>query len=354
MAFELPKIFERLHLIRGFFFLTFAVLIMFPGAAPAGAQDNQPPVSSSMPPIALNPSGDGVTVVRARESFSSLSLAGSELDPEKPLVGDRQETPEFVREVVRLQWRPGDAVDLFVILPKGVSSPPVVLYLYGFPSDTNRFRDDAYCKRLVHTGVAAVGFVSAFTGPRNEHHALNQSFITELPEALATTVHDVQLILNYLETRHDLDTSRVGMFGEGSGGTIAILAAEADARIKAIDLLSPWADWSDWLARSSDVPEEKRKYLLQSDLLERLQPLEPLRYLPDLKSRQVRMLFKGDDTTVPAEVVSKIEFSAPAGAKIVLYPTTKEFIAAITGGRLFEWIAGELKPAAAQQAGLSH
>src|ERR1035441_1223230 len=49
--------------------------------------------------------------------------------------------------------------------------------------------------------------------------------------SLALTVHDVQMVLNYLETRGDLDMSRVGMFGQGSGGAIAVLAAAADSRI---------------------------------------------------------------------------------------------------------------------------
>ena len=36
----------------------------------------------------------------------------------------------------------------------------------------------------------------------------------------------------------------------GSGAAIAILAAAIDPRLKALDLVDPWGDWPDWLAKS--------------------------------------------------------------------------------------------------------
>jgi len=44
-------------------------------------------------------------------------------------------------------------------------------------------------------------------------------------------------------TRGDIDMDHVGMWADGSGAAIAILAASVDPRIKALDLLDPWGDW---------------------------------------------------------------------------------------------------------------
>src|SRR5215469_9116909 len=214
--------------------------------------------SASLPELVPDPSGKGVNLARATESFSSLSLKDSSLHADPPIVGGKAETKTFVRELVRVKWRPNDPIDLYVIRPRGAKKPPVVLYLYGFPSDSDRFKDDRYCERVTRGGAAAVGFVSAFTGPRNELRPANTWFVSELPEALATTVHDVQMILNYLDSRGDLDMSHAGILGQGSGGAIAILAAAADQRLKAIDLLDPWGDWPDWLGTASIVPPEER------------------------------------------------------------------------------------------------
>ena len=72
-------------------------------------------------------------------------------------------------------------------------------------------------------------------GHRYHDRPMRQWFVSELQEAVVKSVHDVQMILNYLSTRGDLDLNRIGMFGQGSGGTIAILVASVDPRIKAIN-----------------------------------------------------------------------------------------------------------------------
>jgi len=73
------------------------------------------------------------------ENWQSLSVKGSDLHPEEPLLGQIDEQPTFTRTLVALKWRPGDALDVYVILPKGVTKPAAVLYLYSYLEDTERF-----------------------------------------------------------------------------------------------------------------------------------------------------------------------------------------------------------------------
>jgi len=293
--------------------------------------------------VELEPTAEGLRLVHAKESFSTLSLEGSDLKPREPLSTDHESNSDFLRELVRLQWRPSDPIDMYVIRPPKIKNPPVVLYLYGFPSELDRFRDNNYAARLVSNGAAAVGFVSNRTGYRAEHHPFKEWFVRVLPESLATTVHDVQLILNYLATRGDLDMSRVGIFGQGSGGAIAILAAAADPRIKALDLLDPWGDWPDWLAKSQLLLKDDTNYCLKPDFLKSVEPLEPVRYLPKLDSRAIRIQFQEDQVGYVKAAAAKLEAAAPASSKIVHYPTGPALYAVLSGGRLFEWIATALK-----------
>ena len=294
--------------------------------------------------IELKRSGDGLTVARAKESFSTLSLEGSELKPEPPLTASNVKMADFSREFIRLQWRPNDPVDVWVVLPQKVKNPPVVLYLYSYPNNLDRFKNDPYCRRVVSNGAAAVGFESALTGSRiRGTRPMKEWFVSELPESLATTVHDVQLILNYLEKRGDVDMSRVGMFGQGSGGAIAILAAAVESRLKAIDLLNPWGDWPDWLATSDVVPPNERPNYMKPDFLKALEPLEPLRYLPSLKSRPLRIQYSDDENKSAKQAAEKLDAAAPATAKIVHFPTGRALYAVSSDGRLFEWIATALK-----------
>ena len=74
--------------------------------------------------------------------WTSPALTGSHLMPVRPLefINDY---PGYTVELLQVQWRSGDPIDLYVMKPKGVKKPPVILYLYGYPTDTDIFRNDA-------------------------------------------------------------------------------------------------------------------------------------------------------------------------------------------------------------------
>ena len=119
---------------------------------------------------------------------------------------------KYTLELLQVQWRPGDPIDLYVMKPKGVKKPPVILYLTAFPTDTDIFKRPEYQELVTRDGVAAVGFVSELTEHRYHDRPMKEWFISELQESLATSAHDVQMVLNYLDSRGDLDMNRVRMF----------------------------------------------------------------------------------------------------------------------------------------------
>lgn len=284
------------------------------------------------------------------EDWSSISLAGSHLQAEKPVFGEKDDFPQFTRELLQVKWRPGDPIDLYVIRPKGVAKPPVVLYLYGYPSETDRFKDNDYCVRVTADGFAAIGFVSALTGHRyHGGRPMKEWFVSELQESLGSSVHDVQMILNYLATRDDLDISKVGMFGEGSGATVAILAAAADPRIEVIDVLNPWGDWPDWVRSSSVIPENERPTYLQPEFLQKIAGLDPLQWLPQFKDRHIRIQQVMDDTDTPKVAKERIDSGAPASAAVLRYDDNMRFFDAASGGRIFEWVKNQLRPVSPSQ-----
>jgi hypothetical protein len=297
-----------------------------------------------LPQTAQNEAQPGIKIDRTHEDFTTLGLAGSDLVAATPFPGGHEANKDFVRDLYQVQWRSNDPIDLFIIRPAGITNPPVVLYLFSFPSDTRRFLDANYCKRLVSNGTAAVGFVSALTGDRYTHRPMKQWFISELQESLASTTHDVQMILNYIESRGDLNTTRVGIFGQGSGGAIAILAAAADPRIKALDLIGPWGDWPDFLAEAKGIPPQERPNFTKAEFLKKLEPLEPVRYLPDLKTQSLRIHIM--DENPPTKWAARVEKAAPAGAEIHHYASAEDLRADSASGMLFQWIASKLKPAA--------
>ncbi|MBB5055589.1 hypothetical protein HDF16_000258 [Granulicella aggregans] len=293
--------------------------------------------------VALPPEYAGVA-----EPLDQLSIRGISFPATNPISGGVTQGTGYTRELVRVQWRSGDPIDLFIVKPDlpakdGSAKPlPAILYLYSWPSSSDRFYSDAWCRGVTQRGLVAVGFVSALTGERYRNRPWKRWFVSELPESLTTSVHDVQKILNYLATRHDIDSTRIGMFGQGSGGTIALLAASVDPRLRAIDVLDAWGDWPDWFAASPIVPEFQRTELIQPNALQALSNLDPLTTLPHLAASRVRLQLVTPNPSNPPAAVAKMR-DAARGLFQVEYATEIEYRErAMNDGAILQWLSDKL------------
>jgi len=260
----------------------------------------------------------------------------------------KTESAGVIRELVSVQWREMDPIDLWIIRPSDVKKPPAILYLYSYPSNNDRYRDAEFCKFLTRNGFAAIGFVSAINGERVHDRARRDWFVSQLQEGLGASVHDVQMILNYLAARGDLDMERVGMWADGSGAAIAIMASAVDSRIKVLDLLNPWGDWPEWLAQTPLISDEKRPGYVRPEFLQTVQDLDPVKWFPKVKAQQVRLQIVDSGIKVtPDSVRQKIEAAAPRGAEIVHYDSSKAFLTNVAStGKGFDWIKERLSPSA--------
>lgn len=288
------------------------------------------------------------------EDFSSLSLKNSRFFPLAPALGQVDDAPQnpFIRERWQLMWRPSDPIDVFVCKPRGVSKPPVVLYLYTYPGNTDRFKMDEWCGTTTANGFAAVGFLSAYTGDRLDMRSPTASFFTDFQESIGASVHDVQLILDYLTTRGDLDMDSVGMYGQGSGGAIAILASAVDPRIKAIDVLTPWADWPHFFQQTRYVPMDQRAKFSSPDFLAKIARLEPLTWLPKVQAKSVRIQDVRESGPMPEESQQRVEAAAPERAVINEYGDPAALVPHASGGGLFVWLHQQLRTDADTQASM--
>lgn len=279
------------------------------------------------------------------EDLSNAALNGSQLHADPPQLLETAEKKEFTREFVAVQWRPGDRIYLYVVRPAKVQKPPVAIYIYGHPSDTDRFQDDGWCQRTTSGGYAAVGLVPALTGHRYHDRPMKQWFVSELQEALGKSAHDMQMVLNYLTERGDLDTGNVGVFGVGAGGTIAVMAAAVDSRIKAIDLLDPWGDWPVWMQKSDVIPEDERPVYVKPEFLKKVADFDPVKLLPTLKTPHIRLNQLNDDfPSTPAEAKRQMEAALPAAAEHHRFETSVAFFSEVaSGGRVFDWLKLQIK-----------
>lgn len=324
-----------------------------PAASPAA------PTHAASQPAGSAASGTTKDVTKAAakvgpggEDFTTPRIPAGLLPAPDAVELGKAEYPGFTRELQEVQWRDGDLIDVWVMKPTGVEKPPVILYLYSYPTDTDTFQSPQVEGFLTKNGFAAVGFVSALTGQRYHDIPQKEWFVSQLQSSLAITAHDVQLMLNYLSSRGDLDMTRVGMFGQGSGASIAIMAAAVDPRIKVLDLLDPWGDWPDWLAKSPIIPENERPSYVKPEFLSEVENLDPVKWLPELQTPQVRLQYVDSLKITPDVAKERILAAASSNPriKIVHYKDDEAFRAEVTSkGMAYDWIKGQLRTTVAEQ-----
>jgi hypothetical protein len=316
--------------------LCFLVFLISLVATPALAQNSKSKI----------PSGPATLPASFHEDLNSLKLDTSNLAAEIPVPGEKDDDSgkSFIRERFQLQWRPDDRLDLYIVRPRGVANPPVVLSLYSFPQDTQRFKDDGWCTRVTSEGFAAVGFVSALTGHRYRDRPATEWFVSELKESLVKSTHDVQMILNHLAEHEKFDMDHIGMFAQGSGATIAILASSVDPRIRVLHLVTPWGDWPDWFPKASIVPNEERANYLKPSFLAAVAPLDPIRTFSKVKAKQILLQDLRADAVTPAACEPPIEKAAPARTQIDQFGDGRAYAMEFGGGKLFDWMKSQLKP----------
>ena len=125
-------------------------------------------------------------------------------------------------------------------LPKGRKDPaPLVIAQHGIGSSPERVfgLDDpsdvykSYGRRLVEEGFAVIAPMNISGGPPRAR-------MERLCKLLGKTLWGLEIyrtrrLLDYLETRHEIDVGRTGMYGISLGGAYTMFTAPIEPRIKA-------------------------------------------------------------------------------------------------------------------------
>jgi hypothetical protein len=304
----------------------------------------QAPGPAQPSPLVDSPSPNAAYNAAHEEDWTALELSRSKLPMDSyggALISKVELPGGCTRELLRMKWRPNDPFELTVIRPVSAAKLPVALFLYNYTVDSEIFRQDRWCSRARENGFAIVGFPIALSESRlHAPRPMREWFVSELQESLATSTHDVQMVLHYLHARGDLDTSRVGVFGQGSGAAVAVLAASVDKRIAALDLMDPWGDWPAWLRESKQIPEDERPSYLTRAFLASVAGLDPVTYLPQLGGRPLRIQQTADDLITPLPVQQAIEASAHGA--VTRYPDREAEAKALGPNGILGWLGQQI------------
>ena len=194
---------------------------------------------------------------KALDRAGLMRLLGTMPVAAPPLAAERVEHTdlgEVVREKVTYAVEPGERVPAFVFLPKaGPALHPAILCHHqhggefqvgkdgpaGLGADPNQH----YAIELARRGYVTIVFDALCSNERQDatHKLRDDDYeryeamyrITEGRSLQGKYVWDARRALDYLETRPEVDVSRLGMVGHSLGGQETLFTTAIDTRIRA-------------------------------------------------------------------------------------------------------------------------
>ena len=182
--------------------------------------------------------------------------------PLRPITLETRTFPGYRREKIVFDSRPGVSALAYVLIPDKAKTPaPVMICVPGHGrgvddivgiDDRGRDRTDKaaagyqhdFAIQVVEAGMAAVAIEPLAFGCRRDPLTVKKGLSAYAcqPSAggallvgqtmIGWRVWDVMRTLDYIATRSDLDSSRVGLMGISGGGTVTVFSTALEPRLK--------------------------------------------------------------------------------------------------------------------------
>jgi len=154
----------------------------------------------------------------------------------------------------------------WLYVPTGIPSPPVVILGHGLGA-TREMRLDAFAERFAQAGIAALAFTYRHFGDSGGQPRQLLSIKRQLADWDAAIAH--------VQARHDVDGSRVAVWGSSFGGGHAITVAARNPELRAAVAQCPFTDGLASAVALGPVASLKLAPVLARDLVAKARGTDP-------------------------------------------------------------------------------
>src|SRR5690606_30426828 len=203
---------------------------------------------------AQNDNTSDMTPVRA-EAFEVMRQF-FEYDLSIPLearVVNKLEKPGYVREKIVFRNTTGGQVPGYLAIPKIKTGPyPCVLLVHGLTSSKESWWEEnspmgKLTEDLLASGYAVLSLDAEYHGERvinNNFESplsiLEKGWFVRSRDMMIQSVIEYRRAMDYLATRAEIDTSRIGVVGYCMGGIMTFILSATDSRVRmAVACVSP-------------------------------------------------------------------------------------------------------------------
>ncbi len=213
---------------------------------------------------------------------------------------------------------PGEAVPTLLGLPSGTAPFPCVIFLHGIGQD--KTFHDTIAPMFMDAGYAFATF-DQYT--RGERHLDDASFIQEavsFRRRAALTVLETRRLVDYLESRDDIDPDRIYLLGASFGAITGSTAAAFEPRIRAVVLTYGGGDLPKLFAsREAKAALGSMHGIVSSFTSYLMAPADPIHHVAEIAPRPVLLQNGEDDGVIPPIAARALQEAAAQPKEVVWY-----------------------------------
>lgn len=215
-------------------------------------------------------------------------------------------------------------VPAFLVLPTGKEGEklPCVILMHGLGGDKAMFKP--FWGILINAGYALLAIDAQYHGERKSKEPLELFGVYPYysRDALIQTVIDLRRAIDYLETRKEIDSKRIGYLGASMGGVLGSIFAGVDPRVQAPILMVAGGNWKLIMGKSTlPIWQRALKEFPERipEALQALEPVDPIHWVGRITPRPVLFINGDADDVVPVPSNKALHEAAKEPKQILWY-----------------------------------
>lgn len=260
----------------------------------------------------------------------------------RPSPPDRMVSTIRFESAIITEIAENNIVEAELILPRDAIRPvPVVIILHYWGAHDFSI-EMRLANELLSRGIGAAFVPLPYHMKRTPPGMISGTYallpsIEHLKTGITQSVFDVKRLIDYLESRTDVDHTRIGITGISLGGVLSSLVYGVEPRIQVASVMMGGGDFSYLIWHSSITLETRNAFrnngVTEPILHEQLKSVEPLTYANSDKGDNILIIGARYDEVVPPESVNKL--ISAYDAKEVVWLSTGHYGGALVERRLF-------------------
>jgi cephalosporin-C deacetylase-like acetyl esterase len=216
----------------------------------------------------------------------------------------------------------GERVPALLFLPaNGAPAHPCVVFMHGYGGDKSMA--NMFAPSLTGGGMAVLAIDAQYHGERKQP---GKNVLTTDADnnraAFHQSIMDLRRAVDYLETRDDIDATRIGFLGVSMGSFMGAVFAGADARVKTALFIVGGGGWDEFFANSQVPPIVAiREHCGKTGaplaiFADSMQSVDALHFVGLMAPRPMLMINCSDDIIVP-KLNAELQFEAAGEPKYI-------------------------------------